>query len=267
MSHRILFSDIDGTLLNAEKELSELTVEQIKRVTPTIPFILVSSRMPSAMTHLQEKLGILGSPLICYNGGLVLTNEKTISSTTIPVETVEILHQINTDQKVHISLYNHDDWYVPTMDFWANREINNTKVKPTVKSTQDVIDLWKQEQKGAHKIMCMGEEEYIDRMYIFLEENHGDSLHLYRSKSTYIEIASKNISKLTGIKQILTQCYNLPLDSAVAFGDNYNDIEMLQHIGTGVAVSNAKPEVLAVADQITTTSKEDGVALFIQKHI
>ena len=267
MSHRIIFSDIDGTLLNSERELSELTISEITRIKNTIPVVLISSRMPDAMYHLQEELGIKNQPLICYNGGLILVDQKPIHSTFISPDVIQKLSDFNKKQRFHISLYHNNDWFVPEMDFWANREANNTKVNPIVKPIQSVIQEWKTDNKGAHKIMCMGEENYIDQAYTFLEDSFGDILHLYRSKPTYIEIAHKSISKLTAIEILLDNYYKIPILDAVAFGDNYNDISMLKAVGTGVAVANAKPETLEIADVITLTGKEDGVATYIQKNI
>lgn len=267
MSHRIIFSDIDGTLLNSERELSELTISEITRIKNTIPVVLISSRMPDAMYHLQEELGIKNQPLICYNGGLILVDQKPIHSTFISPDVIQKLSDFNKKQRFHISLYHNNDWFVPEMDFWANREANNTKVNPIVKPIQSVIQEWKTDNKGAHKIMCMGEENYIDQAYTFLEDSFGDILHLYRSKPTYIEIAHKSISKLTAIEILLDNYYKISILDAVAFGDNYNDISMLKAVGTGVAVANAKPETLEIADVITLTGKEDGVATYIQKNI
>lgn len=267
MPHRIIFSDIDGTLLNAERELSELTISEIKRVKDTMPVVLISSRMPSAMTHLQQQLGITDQPLICYNGGLILVNQQSVHSIFIAPEVIEALHQFNNQQKFHISLYHNDDWYVPELDFWANREAQNTKVSPVVKDTQEVIKLWKKKNIGAHKIMCMGDEKEIDLAFDFLQKNYGSTLHLYRSKPTYIEIAHKSISKRTAIETLLDTHFKISLDDAVAFGDNYNDVEMIAAVGTGVAVANAKEETIAVANTVTASGKEDGVALYIKNNI
>ncbi len=267
MQHRIVFSDIDGTLLNPQRELSELTITEITRIKDKIPVVLISSRMPSAMIHLQEELQIVNQPLICYNGGLILVDQKPIHSTVIPIEILEALAIFNQNKKIHLSLYHNDDWFVPEMDFWANREAQNTKVNPMVKSTDQVIHDWKIEQKGAHKIMCMGEEAYIDDAYSFLQENFSEKLHLYRSKPTYIEVAHKSISKLTAIEVLLHTHFDIPITEAVAFGDNYNDIEMIKAVGTGVAVANAKPETKEVANVITLPGKEDGVATFIKNNI
>jgi len=116
--------------------------------------------------------------------------------------------------------------------------------------------------------MVMGTPAGIDKMVALLEDGYGESLHLYRSKDDYLEIASKEISKLTGINKVLGHKYpDLTLADCVAFGDNYNDIEMLKGVGLGVAVANAKPEVLAVADVVARAAKEDGVALALRKYI
>ena len=263
---KIAFTDIDGTLLNKKREISEELKRAVNHISQKgIPFILISSRMPSAMTHLQNDLNINGLPLICYNGGLVLLDGKSIHSTEIPVETMEAIADLNTAKTFHISLYNHDNWYVEGMDFWAKREQYNTKVAPTVRPIETVLKEWKTAEKGAHKIMCMGEKSELDKVVAALKENYSDSLHLYRSKDTYLEIANKDISKLTGIQVLLAAKYpDFSLENCIAFGDNYNDIEMLEAVKVGMAVQNAKPEVLASADVVTETNHKDGVAKAIE---
>ena len=257
---KIIFSDIDGTLLNHERDLSDYTIETVKKLNGEIPFILISSRMPAAMKHLQKKMGIEELPLISYNGGLILVDGNAVSSTEIPIHILEELHEFNEPHDVHLSLFHNDEWYVPRDDFWTQREINNTKVNPEFKNNHEVIEKWQKEKKGAHKIMAMGQEEKIDLIRDFLQKNFPDKLHLYRSKPSYLEIAPRSISKLTAIEHLLEKHFRLPLSQSLAFGDNYNDIEMLKGVGMGIAVGNAKPEVLEIAHMVTTPGKEDGVA-------
>lgn len=267
MTCKILFSDIDGTLLNADRDLSALTVNEIKRIKDEIPVILVSARMPKQMYHLQEKLNILENPLVCYNGALVLVDEKPIHSTEIAPEAMRHIVDYNENSpegKFHISLFNTNSWYVEAYDRWAQREENNTKVSPEIKPNREVLEAWEPQQKGAHKITCMGDAHLIEKAYQHFKEHLGDELHLYRSKDTYIEIANKEVSKLTGIQKLLAH-YELSLEEAIAFGDNYNDTEMIAAVGQGVAVANARDEVRAVANAITDHHKEDGVAKFIRK--
>ncbi len=266
MPTKLIYSDIDGTLLNKERELSVRTITAIKRISP-VPFILVSSRMPQAMFHLQKELNITHLPMIAYNGALI-TNQKAVLQST------EIKHQVSIDlvqfcskMSIHLSLYHYNEWYVPAMDYWEKRESNNTKVTPKVQDIKTTLKNWKNENKGAHKIMCMGDEKEIDTLVNFINTNFSDVIIGYRSKPTYLEIAPKNISKKTAIQFLIEQEYpNCTLENTIAFGDNYNDIEMLQSVNIGVAVKNSKNEVIAIADEITESNINDGVAIFLEKY-
>lgn len=264
MTYKLILTDIDGTLLNKDRKLSELTKEVFQQLQKKVPVVLISSRMPQAMRHLQHDLHIAHQPLICYNGGLVLIDNQVVSSTEIPLEIIKNLDQFNQRINCHLSLYNGEDWYVPVMDQWAKREENNTQVSPEILSNPEVIKKWEEEGKGAHKIMCMGEEKQIDLITDFLSKNFQQKLHLYRSKPTYLEIANREVSKLTAIKILLDKHFQLTLEECVAFGDNFNDFEMLQAVGMGIAVGNAKPEILEIANEITLHGKEDGVARSLQ---
>ena len=265
---KIAFSDIDGTLLNADREPSPALKTEVAHLTEKdIPFILISSRPPMAMTWIQDMLGVADQPLVAYNGGLVRIDGKMVLSQAIPLDIVRHVEVLNRKLNLSVQLYHADEWYVETMDHYALREQHNTRVDPQVKTNDAVIVDWFQRGLGAHKIMVMGDPAGIDEMVALLEEAHGETLHLYRSKADYLEIASKEISKLTGIQKVLADKYpDLTLADCVAFGDNYNDIEMLKGVGLGVAVANAKPEVLAVADEVAGAAKEDGVALALKKH-
>jgi len=265
LDYKLICTDIDGTLLNKDRELSENIIKQVQRIAP-IPFVLISSRMPKAMLHLQQEFGNESTPLIAYNGGFILNQNQILHSTYIDnLILAEIINQcVNTN--IHLSLYYADEWYVPSIDYWAKREENNTKVTPTVKSNSAVLSQWKNEGKGAHKIMCMGDESEIDILYNTLEKEFSDEIMLYRSKPTYIEISHKSISKKTAIEVLLKNCYqDLSMKDVMAFGDNYNDIEMLKAVGLGVAVANANDEVLKIADRITDTNKNDGVAKVLEE--
>ena len=68
MNYKLVCTDIDGTLLNKDRELSSKTIEIIKETKEKHPVILIYSRMPKAMTHLQNELDILENPFIAYNG-------------------------------------------------------------------------------------------------------------------------------------------------------------------------------------------------------
>lgn len=266
MNYNMICTDIDGTLLDKNRELSSATINSIKGLDEIIETILISSRMPSAMYHLQDDLNIKDKPIIAYNGGLILDQDKVLSSTTISNTVLEAAIAFLESTSIHLSLYQNDEWYVPEFDYWANREANNTKVKPQRQKLEDTLALFKQRNLGAHKIMCMGDANEIDYLYRKLEDLHANEIILYRSKDTYIEIAHRSISKLTAINTLIKNKYpETKLNNIVAFGDNYNDIEMLSKVGLGVAVENSKQAVKQAANDITDSNFNDGVAKYISK--
>ena len=261
MRFKAICSDIDGTLLNSERSLSQNLIGIVSSISPEIPFFLASARMPAAMRHLLHDLNRPKEPLIAYNGALVLDAEgKELESITIPIQLVEEIVLLANELRLHLSLLYGEQWHTLNEDYFALREIQNTKVVPSWTDPWVVIERWEGENHGAHKLMCMGDPEKIKLLYQTLLQRFGERLHLYRSKDTYLEIAPKPISKATGLKKILEHGYAFGLDEVVAFGDGYNDIDLLQQVGWGVAVANAFPEVKAVANEVTKHHKEDGVA-------
>jgi Cof subfamily protein (haloacid dehalogenase superfamily) len=217
------------------------------------------------MTHLQKDLDIEKHPLVAYNGGLILVNSKVVQSTFIPYSIVEDIITINKDN-LHLSLYHEDSWYAPKMDFWTEREINNTKVDASITPNEFVLDLWRAQNIGAHKIMCMGEAALVDKFYHNLKNKFQNQLHLYRSKDTYIEIAPKDISKKSAIEYLINNIFDINFEDVISFGDNYNDIEMLEACGLGIAVGNAKEEVKLAANETIGHAKQDGVAHFLSHY-
>lgn len=265
MQYKIIFSDIDGTLLNNERALSPATIETLKHIKEKLPVVLISARMPAAMRHLQQDLEIEDQPIISYNGGLILVNGKTVSSTEIPFDILSALSGFNKEINCHLSLYHNDEWYVPQRDRWAAREENNTRISPEIKSNAAVLEKWNAENKSAHKIMAMGTEAEIDAIRDFLQQEFPDKLHLYRSKPTYLEIANREISKFSAIQFLLDNHFNFEPKDCIAFGDNYNDVEMIKGVGLGVAVANARKEVLEVANVVTNAGTDDGVATSLKE--
>jgi Cof subfamily protein (haloacid dehalogenase superfamily) len=272
MKFRAICTDIDGTLLDKNRQLSTRTIAAIRKLDKDIPVILASSRMPSAMRHLQRELDILNHPLICFNGGYVLHYNdqekapKIFDSVFIPASICESIISLTKNTQIHSSLYFEDNWYAPLQDQWTEREATITKVSPKILSSDIVLKNWNDHQIGAHKVMCMGPAEEIDFVENNLVKRYSEDLNIYRSRHTYLEIAPKIISKGTALAFLLKQHFNMNIKDVIAFGDNYNDIELLKMAGYGVAVSNAREEVKAVAQEITSDSKADGVAMIIEKY-
>jgi hypothetical protein len=224
--------------------------------------------MPKAMRHLQAELEIEDQPLIAFNGGLIshYKEQQLVHhlSIEVPLSITLLILQFTNSTSIHTSLYHADEWYVPQMDYWANREMVITKVTPEVADLNNVWNAWNDRKIGPHKIMCMGEAEEIQLLENYIQTHFKTQLNAYRSKPTYLEISSKDISKLSALSHLLENHFNHQLSDVIAFGDNYNDVEMISGVGMGVAVENAKDEVKLVANKIAESNVNDGVAKILK---
>lgn len=266
-SIKIIFSDIDGTLLDKNREISTQTIQAYQKIRDFAKLILITSRMPKGMVYFQDELDIKDSPLVCYNGGLILKNshgnylssDNILLDVPIPGEIVRDIGEYLRAKEVNFSVYSYNDWYTTKDDFWTKREENNTRT--TARKVED--DYFYSKNIAAHKIMIMGEKEEIDDIYAFIEK-HFISLELYRSKDTYIEISSKNTSKGIAVEKLLNDIYTeTSIKDTIAFGDNYNDIPLFKSVGTSVAVSNGKKALKDIANFVCLSNKEHGVADFL----
>lgn len=267
-SIQLICSDIDGTLLNKERALSPKTVTVLQGLAINYPIVLISSRMPQSMQLLQKELGIENQPLIAYNGSLILNQRQTLFSQEIPFSVLEKIVGYVESTDIHLSLYHKDEWLVPQEDYWAKRERRNTKVNYKVQSLKESLKSWETRTISAHKIMCMGDASQIDLLYKTLKDKHGDEIHIYRSKETYIEVSHIKQDKASALKLLLNKAFKtIDARNVIAFGDNYNDKTLLEQVGSGIAVANAKQEILAVANDICLSNIEDGVALYLEQNL
>lgn len=265
MKFQMLCSDLDGTLLSTKDDVSDFTISEISRIKDATQIVLVSARMPKSMTYLQERLGIMHEPIICYNGALILDGKKELASTFMDIEYVEKIYELAEKHNIKLGLYYKDEWYVEIDSERVQKEIKYTHATPIFRDTKDTIKDWKQREIGAHKIMLMGTKEGSDLIFPLLQKFLGLYLHIYRSNDTLIEVAPISVSKLSAIKSLLPN--KEALQDVIAFGDNYNDMEMLKYVGSGVAVANGRKELKAIANHITLKNTEHGVAHFIKEHL
>ncbi|GIM29297.1 hypothetical protein CPJCM30710_19630 [Clostridium polyendosporum] len=262
---KMICLDIDGTLLNSNHKISPKVKETIKIVAneKQIPVILVSARMPKGIAFLQKELEI-EQPIICYSGALILDkNGEMLSKESISVSSFEEIYKLVHDFNIHISLYKDDEWYVEEMDEWAKQESEITNITPIIMNFKELIELWRKEGTGPNKILIMANPNEIDMLKENIKYNN---LNIYPSKTTYLEIMPIEASKTSAISS-LQKIFNIEKSEIIAMGDNYNDIDMIEYAGLGIAMGNAPEDVKKHANDVTLTNDEDGVAEAIKKYV
>lgn len=266
---KLICTDVDGTLLNKQRQVDDFTIEVFAQLDKSIRIILASSRMPKALWHIQKSLNIEHMPLICYNGALVLASgstfdlEKVIASITIPAKIVLDLIGLASLHSVHISIFYNNTWLASKIDFYAQREINNTQVRPDgLLSDFSAEELNTFIAQGAHKIMLMGNPELLDIIEKSLITN--TEVSIWRSKDIYLEITPPT-NKSDGLAALLKmpEYADITLQDSMAFGDGYNDLELISNVKFGVAVANGVPAIQEIAYAITKSNIENGVAYYL----
>ncbi len=262
--YRIIFSDVDGTILNNDKDVSQETIAITNKLFEVehIPTVLISARMPAAITPISKKL-CPNAPIIAYNGALILTPEngqyKVLQSLSFPSEVAKGIITQSEREGFHVGVFHHDRWIVNQHDSWTEHEIYSTGLTPEVLNNSKLLLLLQKEMPQLQKIMVMASSDVIDRFEQDIANNYMNIVTVYRSADIYMEITPAGSSKKQGVQLLLN---HLSIDSknAIAFGDNYNDLEMLKFVGLGVAVDNARDSVKAAAKMVTGNGKQNGVA-------
>ena len=257
MQYKMVFCDIDGTLIDSSNRISQGTKQKIQELYHDgIPFILVSARMPSGIFPIQRELEV-EAPIVCYSGALILDPYGN------PIKTVGIdrekailmdMYIKEKESSVCCSAYRYHDWISENVhDKWITQEKSITSSVPTEGKISDLVP-----QNGQiHKLLCMGEAGEIADLNKGLNENFS-GLSIYRSKDTYLEIMDGSASK-SGAVKFLCKHYDIPVEETVSFGDNFNDVDMLLATGTCFAMGNAPAEVRRQARNVTLDNDHEGV--------
>lgn len=254
---QMIFSDIDGTLLNAEHEVTLRVAQAVQNLASRqIDFILASARAPKSMYEIADKLH-LKAPIICYNGAYVVqqaTAGEEIVHLSVPLNQKVVAEIFSLTQgfsgKYSFNIFSGKTWYTNiTKSKWVKQEelITGEKAERLGGELPETV----------HKILCMGEAKDIFELEKLLKQKDL-AIDCYRSKDTYLEIIAPNVSKYHAI-QVLMEENNLKKEQIAAIGDNYNDLEMLIHAGVGIAMGNAPDEVKQQADFVTKRNTEDGM--------
>lgn len=256
MDIKIVFSDIDGTILNKHHQPTPKTVETVQRLCQEgRPFVLVSARMPRGVYTVQRQLGIT-EPIVAYSGGLILDEkgETLLSRGFSPSKAMEIKEYVDHNGTC-CSVYSGDQWYVDDIsDPWVIQEIQITKVTPVEENRKGLLD----DASIVHKLLLMDEPQRIEALEQQLKQRF-EGLRIYRSKSTYLEIMDESASKSEAVKK-LCRLKGIPIEQSVSFGDHFNDIDMLTATGMGFAMANAPSQVREAANHVARSNEEDGVA-------
>ena len=255
----IVFTDVDGTLVDGEHHAIPESAFTIQRVTSAgIPFCMVSARSPEGLYPIQKTLSFTG-PLVCFSGAYVLDeDDHELLSETIPLdEAVAIKDYLSHDlPAITVGTYGFHTWLV---DDDQDPRIKREEYFVCAKS-QTGHDLRSAfDERGIHKFLLMGEPPAIAAAEKTVHERF-PHLNVVRSNDTLCEVMNGAASKSRGVR-IICEHYGIDRSGAVAFGDGFNDLDMLEAVEESYAMLNGEEDVKRAARHVTTrTNVDNGVA-------
>ena len=247
---KLIATDIDGTLFDSNhaynvKRLNEYITKLHQK---NIKFAVASGNNFSHMDEVfAEAKGI--DALVAENGAQILVDGKTIFEDTLDLDQLIEINQEFNQQLDLISLCfsgvngTYVEYDSPqTNDYYINNLVRVDKIA-------DIDD-------KIFKMNIRIADDQLDPAVDFINQKFGDQIHAAVSGFGSIDIIAQHISKATGLKK-LCDFYGISLDNVVSFGDNGNDLEMLEESGIGVAMKNSGDHIKKSADMVSVTDNDD----------
>jgi len=277
MSIKIIVMDIDGTLNVMGKGILPKTKEVLMKAQKQgIKLILASGRPTAGMIEFGKELEMdkNGGLLISYNGSKVIDMEtmNEIYNMPMSIEDGKAVLEHMKKFKVYPMIEKEDYIYVNDvfncMLEFNGKEINilkhesrNGKYKICEKDDlADFVDY------SLNKILVAGNSDYLQANYKAMMKPFENHLSCMFTASVYFEFTAKDIDKATALEAVL-KSMEIDAGEVISFGDGHNDISLIKYAGIGVAMGNAVEELKDIADEVTLSNEENGIAECLLKHI
>lgn len=267
MNYKMIAVDLDGTLTNSQKEISAHTRDALIDIQKKGMTVVLATGRPinGAVALSQElELDVYGGYILAFNGGLIQNcrTGEAVFQKEIPAEYIPQLGAASRKYQLPIVTYHGDDILTEdTMDKYVRLEagINKMPVK-------EVHDFSTEINFPVTKCLMVGDGWYLEEILPGMKKEFGGRLNIFRSEPYFMEITPLGVHKAAGLEALL-KYIGISREEMIAVGDGYNDISMIEFAGLGVAMDNAQPDVKAVADIITDTNDNDGVAHIVEKYM
>lgn len=255
MSIKAIVVDLDGTLLNSSKQVSERSCAALQHAHKKgIKIIVATARPPRSVAWLlPQKLQDISS-FVYYNGAMIhcsntgFAYHQTIDSSV----SAQILQHILSEQHADISFEVADQWFA--LRQFDPAVIQAVRGEPIIKTLKELQEL------SPSKIIASGLRDWQG-----LIKAWSDKVSiLVTDRGQLVQISHLQASKESGVQR-LCEVYSIRMNEIIAFGDDTNDIGLVAACGHGVAMGNAVAELKQIADEITSSNDEDGVAIVVER--
>lgn len=270
MEPKILFLDLDGTLLNSHREISPGNRAALQKALSAGHRVVINTGRPLHSAILQnERLGLTqdGCYVISFNGGVIFDayRNEVIYSQCLPLETAIAVTRLCNEKNVHVQTYDREKVLVEPR--WDDTQIRNY-CNRILMEYRVVPDFATGLLEAPPKVLAVSETDRsaLESLQKEIPQKFPE-VDTFFSGVHLLEIVPKGVHKGTALKR-LCDILHIPVANSVAAGDEENDLTMLRAAGVGCAMANAVPTVKASANYVTQrTNDEDGVAEIVEKFL
>lgn len=273
MDFKLLVLDVDGTLLNSNREMSERTIKTLKKVQQNGVRIALATGRPTYGVLPYAKaidLDFNDGFIISYNGAKVLeaSTGKVLFERTIDPKMVPYLEKQAERSGCALAFYENDEVVATDTNnphIVDEAQMNNMALRH-VDSIAEAMAHLEDDPKTwpTEVIMVNDDEQVLTGLDEYLKRHLNGVMDTIHSNPYYLEIVGYQVGKSHAMSA-LVQKLGISMKEVLAFGDGRADINMLQMAGTGIAMGNAPEEVKRCADYTTLSNDEDGAALAIER--
>lgn len=274
MKYKMVCIDMDGTLLGKGRKISNESKKVIKEIHDKgVEIVVTTGRIYNNAAYYSHLLGV-ESPVIAANGAIVREKNTNKVIYENPIKTEECIRLIELLYKMNVffHFYTLDGIYCGNeltkfaTKLYMTKQVGYDNLKIKYHVIKD-LEKWKEffRKTNVQITKCIAFSTKPDKIIKLKKElDKLNGIVYFGSGSRSVEINNKGVSKGKAVKA-LADYYGFKREEIVCIGDNENDISMIEYAGFGVAMGNAIDPVKRLADYITDTNKEDGVAKAIKK--
>lgn len=262
-AYRFVAIDVDDTLLTDDLQVTPGTRAALdEAVRQGVVVTLATGRMFSSARQVASRLG-MNVPIITYQGALIknLLDGSVLYERPVPAAAAQEIAAYAEERGLHLQGYIDDKLYASA---------DNEKVKAYSKLTgvpyEVRTDFRAFAEQGSAKLLIIDEPEKLDAWMPELQERFGDRVHLTKSKPNYLEFVHPEATKGHALLHLAAH-YGIDRSETIAIGDSWNDHEMIEAAGLGVAMANAVEPLKRIADYITLSNNDEGVRAVIERFV
>lgn len=263
---KLIAIDMDGTLLNSQKEIPKENIKAIQEATAAgIKIVLCTGRPRSGIVPHFEKLGLSEEEFIIMNNGCSTYETKNwtlLESESLSRSEMEELLQACEDfPGVALTFTGEKSYYVVGNEVpeLVAYDAGTVFTEAKARSLEEIFE----EGQVIFQAMYMAESEPLDAFQNAVQDILNQSYSTVRSQEYIFEVMPQGATKASGLKRLVEKL-DINRDQIMALGDAANDLEMLQFVGQSVAMGNASDDIKSLSKYVTLTNDQSGVAYAIR---